>query len=339
VSGRGVVAIGGSAGGLEALRDLVGRLPADLPAAVLVALHVPAGPRSRLPEILSRSGPLPASPARDGEPVEPGRIYVAPPDRHLLVADSRIQLGSGPREHGFRPAVDPLFRSVARAYGTAAAGVVLSGILDDGTAGLAAIKRHGGVAVVQDPAEARYDGMPASAIDHVAVDHVGSVAEIAGLLAELTRPSEEVSVMSSEESDQVGWEVGISLRADGAPLSARPGPGWEPSPFSCPDCNGVLWERREGDLERYRCRIGHGWSPQTVAHQQAERVDSRLWTVLKDVEEQAEFADHLSQAARDHDQQKDAAYWAKQANRAERTAAGIRELLADRGGGDPLRRS
>ncbi len=333
--GRDVIVVGGSAGGLEALRELVGRLPADLPAAVLVTLHVAGGRRSRLPEILSRSGPLPAAHPRDGEPVEPGRISVAPPDRHLLILDGHLRLGSGPREHGFRPAVDPLFRSAAHAYRTRVVGMVLSGVLDDGTAGLLAIKRQGGLAVVQDPEEARYDSMPANAIHHVPVDHVGPVADIAGLLIEATRSPEEVRAMSSGDAEELDWEVAVSLSADQPPLAARPGPGWAPSALSCPDCHGVLWERRDGDLDRYRCRVGHGWSAQSLAQHQAEGLDGALWAVLKDVEEQVEFTRRLSEAATDHGHQYNAHYWTKQTKRAEQTAASIRQLLADRAVNQP----
>jgi two-component system, chemotaxis family, protein-glutamate methylesterase/glutaminase len=225
--------------------------------------------------------------------------------------------------------VDPLFGSAAHARGSGVVGVVLSGVLDDGTAGLLAIKRQGGVAIVQDPQEARYDSMPASAIQHVPVDHVGPVAGIAGLLIELTRSPEEVRTMPGD-AEELDWEVAVSLSAEQAPLAARPGAGWVPSALSCPDCHGVLWERRDGDLDRYRCRVGHGWSAQSLAQHQAEGVDGALWAVLKDVEEQAEFTTRLSQAASDHGHRYNARYWAKQAKRAEQTAASIRQLLANR---------
>jgi two-component system chemotaxis response regulator CheB len=338
MAGRDVVVVGGSAGALEALRELVGRLPAGLPAAVLVTFHLPAGRRSRMPAILGRSGPLAAGHGHDGEPLLPGRIYVAPPDRHLLVLDGRIRLGAGPREHGFRPAVDPLFRSAASAYGERVVAVVLSGMLDDGTAGLLAVKRRGGVAVVQDPAEARYDGMPTSAIRHVAVDHVRPVAGIATLLVELTtRSGEEQPMGSGNDGDELEREVALSLSATGVP-SSRPGEGWVPSAFSCPDCNGVLWARRDGELDRWRCRVGHQFSPQSLAHHQADRIDGALWALLKDVEEQAEFTGRMSQAAAEHGHRRDARYWRRQAERAEQTAAKLRGMLTDRAAGQDAQR-
>ncbi|HEU4628992.1 MAG TPA: chemotaxis protein CheB, partial [Gemmatimonadaceae bacterium] len=180
---RAVIVIGASADGVEALQEVISRLPADLPAAVLVVLHVASGAPSVLPRILDRRAALGVSHARDGEPIVPGHVFVAPPDFHLLVKDGRLKLLRGPRENGVRPAVDPLFRSAADAYGPAVVGVVLSGTLDDGTLGLGMIKRAGGLAVVQDPDEALFDGMPRNAVERVRVDHVVPLAEIAPLLA------------------------------------------------------------------------------------------------------------------------------------------------------------
>jgi two-component system, chemotaxis family, protein-glutamate methylesterase/glutaminase len=178
-----LVVIGASAGGVEALRELVRGLPADFPAAVLVVLHLPALGTSLLPGILERAGALPAKQAEDGEPLEGGRIYVAPPDHHLTVFDSRLRVDSGPAVNGHRPAIDPLFQSAARGYGSAVVGVVLSGVLYDGTLGLATVKRHGGYAIVQDPDDALYRGMPDAALGHVTADLVLPAAQIGEALA------------------------------------------------------------------------------------------------------------------------------------------------------------
>jgi two-component system chemotaxis response regulator CheB len=186
-----IVVVGASAGGVEALAELAASLPAslpaNLPAAVFVVLHVPATGTSALPDILSRHGPLPASHVKDGELVERGRIYVAPPDQHVLLRGGHVHLTRGPRENGHRPAVDSLFRSAAREYATRVIGVVLSGALDDGTAGLLAIKSRGGVAVVQEAGDALYPGMPCHALEHVRVDHVVAVASMGKLLAQSPR--------------------------------------------------------------------------------------------------------------------------------------------------------
>jgi two-component system, chemotaxis family, protein-glutamate methylesterase/glutaminase len=219
------VVVGASAGGVEALTNLVGSLPAELPASVFVVLHVPATGSSALPDILTRHGPLPASHAKDGEPIEQRRIYVAPPDHHLLLRAGHVHLARGPRENGHRPAVDPLFRSAAREYATRVAGVVLSGALDDGTAGLLAIKSRGGIAIVQHPEEALYPGMPNNAIEHVEVDHVLPAAGIAETLRRLT--GEPVPEPKNPVSDEMKAEVeleGFSMEAiEGGTRVGRPG--------------------------------------------------------------------------------------------------------------------
>ena len=185
MAGHDIIVVGASAGGVEALQTLVRGLPADVPAAMFVVLHMSADAPSMLPQILNRAGPLPVAAAVDNEPIAPGRVYVAVPDHHLLIERGRVCLVRGPKENRSRPAVDPLFRSAARAYGSRVIGVVLTGALDDGTSGLQAVKGRGGLAVVQDPAEALYTGMPRSAMEHVAVDYCMPLAEIPALLARL----------------------------------------------------------------------------------------------------------------------------------------------------------
>ncbi|MEA2723494.1 MAG: two-component system, chemotaxis family, protein-glutamate methylesterase/glutaminase [Gemmatimonadales bacterium] len=188
--GHDIIAVGFSAGGIEALARLVSALPRDLPASLFVVHHFPADRVSALPNILRRSGDLPAIHPAHGQRIERGLIYIAPPDRHLLIEGSRIHLTRGPRENGHRPAIDPLFRSAARAFGPRVVAVLLSGALDDGVAGLDAVKRRGGVTVVQDPGDALCPSMPRSAIQRVAVDHVVPSAELAPLLTLLaTEPA------------------------------------------------------------------------------------------------------------------------------------------------------
>src|SRR5262249_6619608 len=224
--------------------------------------HVRTGTPSALPQVLARAGPLPAGHARDGEPLERGRIYVAPPDRHLLVRDGRLRLSAGPRENGHRPAVDPLFRTAARAHRPGVVGVVLSGVLDDGTAGLAAVKRHGGLAVAQEPSEALYADMPAHAIATVDVDHVLPVTGIAELIALVANETTTSGGDPAPEPE----EDPVEMRLDPNPFRPPQGP---PSPYACPDCNGVLWEVDEGGVMRFRCRVGHAWSPNGLLAEQA----------------------------------------------------------------------
>src|SRR5262245_2421962 len=235
--GHDIIVIGASAGGVEALQELARGLPSNLPAAVFIVLHIPSAGPSLLPKILNTSGPLRARHAVNGESIERGRIYVAPPDHHLLVERERMRVVRGPKENRARPAADPLFRSAAHAYGTRVVGVVLSGLLDDGTAGLADIKRRGGLTVAQDPEEALYPGMPRSAVENVALDHclpVAGIDPLPGQLAAVQAKDDSVYPMSeilkveariarSEESDMEDVEKIGKLSA-----------------FTCPECKGAL---------------------------------------------------------------------------------------------------
>jgi two-component system, chemotaxis family, protein-glutamate methylesterase/glutaminase len=320
-----IVVVGASAGGVEALADLAASLPADLPAAVFVVLHVPSTGTSALPDILSRHGPLPAGHVKDGEPIENGRIYVAPPDHHVLLRSGHVHLARGPRENGHRPAVDPLFRSAARQYGSRVIGVVLSGALDDGTAGLNAIKTRGGLAIVQEPVDALYSGMPESAQAHVPVDHVEPAAAMGPLLARLTaEPAGEVPHSAPDDME-------VEVEVEGFSLEAIEGehPG-RPSGFSCPDCNGVLWEIQDGDLQRFRCRVGHAWSPESLLTQQSEGLEAALWIALRSLEERAALARRLAEPARRRGHTITAGRFEEQAAEAQQAARLIRNLLLDR---------
>jgi two-component system chemotaxis response regulator CheB len=324
---RDVVVVGASAGGVEALTNLVAALPADLPASLFVVLHVPATGTSALPDILARNGPLPASHAKDGEPIEQRRIYVAPPDHHLLLRGDHVHLARGPRENGHRPAVDPLFRSAAREHASRVVGIVLSGALDDGTAGLLAIKARGGVAVVQEPEDALYPAMPDNAIAHVEVDHVLPAAAIAGMLARLA--AEPATEPSSPAND----ELKVEVEMEGFSIEALEGnhPG-RPSAFSCPDCNGVLWEIQDGGLVRFRCRVGHAWSPESLLTQQSEALEGALWVALRSLEERAALARKLAEPARRRGHRITASRFQEQAQEAQQAARLVRQLLLDRGG-------
>ena len=281
---RDIVVVGASAGGIEALREITRRLPPDLPASLFVVIHFPQGGTSVLPEILSRDGPLPAVHAVQGEPIVRGRIYVAPPDYHLLLEDGALRLSRGPRENGLRPAIDPMFRSAAVAFGPRVIGVVLSGNLDDGTSGLAAVKRRGGVALVQDPNQAMYSSMPKSAIAHVRVDRVAPASDIASAIVEcVTDPFEGGGTSPMDEEALEVEYAEVDVHAIETP-DEHPG---EVSAFSCPDCGGVLWQIQEGDFVRFRCRVGHGWTADALVAEQGEQVDDALWAALRALEERA----------------------------------------------------
>jgi two-component system chemotaxis response regulator CheB len=323
---HGIVVVGASAGGVEALAGLTASIPGDLAAAVFVVLHVPSTASSALPDILSRHGSLRAAHARDGEPIERGRIYVAPPDHHLLLRNGHVHLTRGPRENGHRPAIDPLFRSAAREYGPRVIGVVLSGALDDGTAGLLAIKSRGGVGVVQAPFDALYPGMPSSAAEHAEVDHILAVSAMGKLLASLTaEPAQELAT-------PVPTDMAVEVEMEGLSVEAFEGehPG-RPSGFSCPDCNGVLWEIRDAGLQRYRCRVGHAWSPESLLTQQSEALEAALWVALRTLEERAALARRLAEPARQRGHSITASRFEEQATEAQQAARLVRDLLVDRG--------
>jgi two-component system chemotaxis response regulator CheB len=285
-----LIVVGASAGGVEALSELVRGLPADLPAAVAIVLHVAPAGTSVLPAILNRAGELEARAARDGDRIRPGRIYVAPPDRHLVVEDGMLALRHGPRENGHRPAVDRLFTSAAEAYGPRTIGVVLTGTLDDGAAGLAAIKLRGGRAVVQDPKDALHSGMPASAIARTEVDHVVALRDIAGLLAELAGGGRDMTDPPPEPQRH--------SEAPGPELDAAPEmPAGDASGLSCPECGGSLWYLVEGGTPRFRCRIGHAYSEESLLDQHSRSLEVALWTALRALEERAALLRRMAHRA------------------------------------------
>ncbi|MEU4426756.1 chemotaxis protein CheB [Actinoplanes sp. NPDC024001] len=287
---RDVVAVGASAGGVEALRALVGGLPAGYPGSLLVVLHLPRSAPSALPGILTRSGALPAATARDGEPLLGGRIYVAPSDHHLLLLDGHLRLSRGPAENGHRPAVDPLLRSVARAAGRRAVGVILSGSRDDGAAGLAAIASSGGVTVVQDPEDAVYPWMPRAALDLIKPDHVAPADALGGLLAEITAAELTAAPASGRVHDPL-LDAEVAM-ADLAPIGTETIAS--PAGYGCPDCGGSLFVIEDTPVPRFRCRIGHAWSPESLLDEQAAALEGALWLALRSLEEKAALSRRMA---------------------------------------------
>ncbi len=309
---RDIVVVGASAGGVEALIEMVGSLPADLPVAVFVVLHIPPDGVHVLDKILSRSGVLPAIEARDRMPIEHGTIYVAPPDHHLLVERGIVRLSNGPQENRHRPAVDPLFRSAARAYGTHVSGVVLSGMLDDGTLGLAAVKLRGGITIVQsDPL---FSSMPSSALEHVEIDYAVPAAQIGPLLAELARTPIEAA----------GEEV-----VTGNDIDETPNGSGNPSVFSCPDCHGVLWEVEDGELVHYRCRVGHMYGVESLSTAQTEMLEGALWTALRALEEKQQLAQRMANRAEERGHHGAAVRFQQQVEEATRRAEVVRTAIRE----------
>jgi two-component system, chemotaxis family, protein-glutamate methylesterase/glutaminase len=321
--GRDIIVVGASAGGVEALTRLVKPLPADLPASLFVVLHLPVDAYSALPTILTRAGPLSAVHPRDGETIERGRIYVAPPDHHLLLHRGLVRLIRGPRENGHRPAVDPLFRAAAAAYGPRVVGIVLSGALDDGTAGLLAIKARGGVAVVQDPADALFAGMPEHALESGAVDYQLAADEMAPLLDHLARAVVERVAVPASAGMRLENEL-VEIDAQAIDSLDRPG---QPSVFTCPECHGTLWEMHEKDLMRFRCRVGHAYSAASLAAGQKDNLEVALWTALRVLEERLTLSERLAGQARERGHRRSEAVYVERQTEAEHAAALIRDVL------------
>lgn len=285
-----IIVIGASAGGVSALQTLIGALPADLNAAVLIVLHVPSDVPSALAQILDRTGPLPVQAARGKEAITPGHVYVAPPGRHLIIDDDRLSLHYGPKENRFRPSIDVLFRSAALAYGYHTIGVVLTGMLDDGTAGLKAIKEYGGIAIVQDPEEARFPDMPESALKHVEIDYCLPLAGIVSLLVKLSEmPMKEQLDCSAPKQVEIEVRIQMQGYSDEDELNQL----GHPSVYACPECHGTLWEIQEGQLVRYRCRTGHAYTGRSLLTEQMESKEAAMWSLLRGLEELESLANRL----------------------------------------------
>jgi two-component system chemotaxis response regulator CheB len=316
-----IIVVGGSAGSFDVLRGMMGELPADLPAALCIVQHIAPHAESYLPQLLQSAGSLPAKFAEDNEPIQQGRIYVAPPDYHLLVSDGHLRITTGPRENRVRPAIDPLFRSAAASYGSRVIGVVLSGLLDDGTAGLQAIKRCGGVTVVQDPDDARYSEMPRNAMAEVAVDHTSPAAGLGTLLNTIAR---EVSPDTPPVPEDIQLEVEIAERMGSADIDDRIGTR---APLSCPECGGPIWEMNEQGVQRYRCEIGHGFTARSLLAGQDEAAERALWAAIRTMEERARLLEYLARDAGGKGHTTLKATYTSRADESRTYAAQLRKLL------------
>ena len=274
---RNIIVVGTSAGGVEALCEMTKHLPKDLNASVFIVMHI--GTETMLPQILSRSGNLPAVRAEHEKRYERGCIYCAPPQCHLSIKDHKTILTRGPRENGHRPAIDVLFRSAARAHRSKVVGVVLSGGRDDGSAGLFTIKARGGVAIVQDPGEAITPNMPQNALNMVDVDFCLPVRQIADVLVQLTNGK----ATNITESPNGGSNMEDQATAD-RPTSEPPG---DRIPLACPECNGPLYEIKAGELANFECFVGHRFSPESLSEQHTEALERALWTAIRKLKERA----------------------------------------------------
>jgi two-component system, chemotaxis family, protein-glutamate methylesterase/glutaminase len=325
VAHRDRIVIGTSAGGIEALQLLLAALPPELKASILIVLHIGGRADSLLPQILGRASPLPVSNPADGDRIRPGQIYIAPPDLHMLVEDDHIRVLQGPRENLHRPAIDPLFRSAALAGGRRVIGVILTGMLDDGTSGLMVVRAHGGAAIVEDPRTAMFSAMPANALDQVPDAKVLPLdripAELMRLLAEELpdRPPPEVNNDSTEAKETKFLEQQMPQLGN----DERPG---SPSAFACPDCGGVLWELEDNGFLRFRCRVGHAFTARHLSAEQRHAIETALWSALRALEESASLYNRMAERA-ETNRESLAVRFRDRATNKEQNARVLREFL------------
>jgi two-component system chemotaxis response regulator CheB len=321
MAGHDIVVIGTSAGGVEALSQLMQGFPVDFPASVFVVLHTAPTAPGMLPRILERHCRLPVVAAQDKVTFRPGCIYVAPPDRHLLLEHGRMRVLRGPKENRHRPAIDPLFRSAAWSLGPRVVGLVLTGMLADGTSGLWSIKTCGGVTVVQDPQDAQFPDMPASAIKHFDIDYCLPLSELPRLLNLLAR--KKVPGRPEHIPDTIKTEVEAAVL--GHSFKDMPELG-KPSSFACPACRGAMWEVREGERVRYRCHVGHAFMPDALLEEQGEAVEKALFSALSVMEEKVAILRQMAaETTRSHPLV--SAGYASRADQQEEYADQIRRLL------------
>jgi two-component system chemotaxis response regulator CheB len=318
-----IVVTGASAGGIDALKTIVSALPGDFAAPVLVVLHTAPTAPGILDQILARAGRLPAMNAVTGQRIEPGHIYVAPPDHHLIVEPGLVRITRGPRENRFRPAIDPTFRSAAQVYGPGVIGVILTGYLDDGAAGMAAIAQLGGTTIVQDPADALFPDMPSNVLKVVQVDHRVALSEIAPLLVRLVN-----APLSHEGAVTVPDDVGIEVQIAAGMNAMEAGVETlgTPSCYACPECHGVLLQLKQASPMRFRCHTGHAYSVESLMAAIREGVGDAVWTAIRSLEESVLLMRQLADHVKQHGDDAAADRLVREADEAHRRSEVIRRL-------------
>lgn len=301
---RDIVVIGASAGGVEALISLVKSFSADLPAAVFIVLHVPPGSQGLLASILRRNANLPTSFPENGEPIRQRHIYVAPPDKHLLLRRSKIILSSGPTHNRHRPGIDPLFKSAAKHMGRRTIGIILTGFLDDGSEGLAAIQNAGGYTIVQDPKDALVPFMPRHALSRIRPDICLPLQQIGPHINEICRQLlPERNILNNEEESST------------------------PTTITCPECHGVINEIHASAGTRYECQVGHSFTPQGLLDAQSDDLEHALWAAVRSLEEGASLSRKLAEKAGSNNRPTAAKQYRENANHRSQHAKILRELL------------
>jgi two-component system, chemotaxis family, protein-glutamate methylesterase/glutaminase len=319
--GRDIVVIGASAGGVQPILDLAKGLPPDLPASLFVAIHTSPDSYGFLPQLMGNATRLKCKYAEEGDQIRRGTIFIAPPDHHLILEHGFVQLSRGPKENGFRPAVDPLFRTAASVYGSRVVGILLSGDLDDGTQGMIAIKERGGATMVQNPSEAMFPSMPIEAIERDHVDVILRVWEMPSFLDRMARtpPGKAVQVPTRKNGDDVA-RYGEEVKATG--MRER-----SPSSLTCPECGGALWE--EGDMD-YRCHVGHAYTARSLDIEQKRAHEAAMWTAVRTLKDNAELCRRMAAESRRGRLEGLAKVYEKRSVEADKNAAAIQDVIVGR---------
>ena len=322
-----IVVIGTSAGGLKALSAVLSVLPREIAAAIFVVQHVAPDSLSSLPKLLGDICDLPVTHASDREAFARGRVYVAPPDHHLLLNADTVRVIRGPQENRFRPSIDALFRSAARTFGSRVIGMVLTGFLDDGTVGLQAIKKRGGVTVVQDPAEAEYPSMPRNALRYVKVDHVVPIAKAGSLLVRLVAtpaaaqedfpPTREIEIESQIAEQLMNTKQFVESVNEIGTLT----------PYTCPDCHGAIWQIGDEEPLKLRCHVGHSFTGEVFNKEQSQSVETALWSAVRVMEEKVTFSRQLAARKREQNQPRAAEGYEKEAAALDEEVTRVRDLI------------
>ena len=327
MNGHDIVVMGASAGGLKALSAVLSELPTDFGAAIFVVQHLAADKKSYLPKLLGDVTDLPVSFPADNETFLPGRVYVAAPDHHLLLSGDRVRVLRGPQENRFRPSIDALFRSAARAFGSRVIGIVLTGYLDDGTVGLQAIKKRGGIAVVQDPDEAEYPSMPSTALRYVKVDHTVPIADAGALLTRLVaEPPAAQDAFPTTQEIEIESNIAEQVMNTKQFLENVEQIG-ERTTYTCPDCNGAIWQIGDDEPLKLRCHVGHSFTGEIFSHEQSRNIETALWTAIRIMEEKVTFSRQLAQRKRKQNMVDAAAAYDREADALDNEVTKVRDLI------------
>ena len=327
ISGHDIVVIGTSAGGLKAVSAVLSVLPANFPAAIFLVQHLAADTKSYLPELLGDICDLPVSSPADNQRFVRGHVYVAAPDYQLLLHDDRVRAIRGPQENRFRPSIDALFRSAARSYGSRVIGMVLTGFLDDGTVGLQTIKKRGGIVVVQDPDEAEFPSMPRTALRYVEVDHTVRIAEAGALLVRLvSQPPKAQDGFPITRTIEIESRIAEQLMNTNEFLHSVEEIGTRTT-YTCPDCNGAIWEIGENEPIKLRCHVGHSFTGEIFSAEQSRNMESALWSAVRIMEEKVTFCRQLAERKRAQNLSDQAAAYEREADELDREVTQVRDVI------------